>query len=285
MIFSRNYGLKLYLVPMVYFKKIPKNQELAYEFFEKALDKSRLARAYLLCGGANLAKIELIKELNKILNCSVNQSAETKLEPSCGTCMNCRWIEEGNHPKTPIIIESETKKGNISIEQIRKLQNELSQVCDYFRIIIIKDASREGLNASSSAALLKTIEEARPKTMFMLLAPNRETVLPTISSRAQTLYLNGMEPEPINPKAQELFMSLVDSGNLNLDDVLDSMVLADELSQNETIDLINLLELWQNKLAELLPDDEACNKILKLEQGIGDLKNFVRARAVLVASI
>lgn len=270
---------------MVYFKKIPKNQELAYEFFQKALDKSRLARAYLLCGGANLAKIELIKELNKILNCSVNQSAEAKLEPSCGTCTNCRWIEEANHPKTPIVIESETKKGNISIEQIRKLQNELSQVCDYFRIIIIKDASREGLNASSSAALLKTIEEARPKTMFMLLAPNRETVLPTISSRAQTLYLNGMEPEPINPKAQELFMSLVDSGNLNLDDLLDTMVLADELSQNETIDLINLLELWQNKLAELLPDDEASNKILKLEQGIGDLKNFVRARAVLVASI
>jgi len=270
---------------MRYFPLIPQNQELAYEFFERALDKSRLARAYLLCGGANLAKIELIKELNKILNCSRNQVEGAKLEPSCGTCTNCRWIEEANHPKTPIIIESETKKGNISIEQIRKLQNELSQVCDYFRIIIIKDASREGLNASSSAALLKTIEEARPRTMFMLMAPNREMVLPTISSRAQTLYLNGFEPETINPKAQELFMSLLESGNLNLDDVLDSMVLADELSQNETIDLINLLELWQNYLADSLPNDDACNKILKLEQGISDLKGFVRARAVLVASV
>jgi hypothetical protein len=275
----------------MYFKKIPQNQDLAYEFFEQALKKSRLARAYLLCGGAKLAKLEIVKELNKILNCKLNQANLNILQPSCQNCTNCRWIEEGNHPKTPITIEAETKKGNISIEQIRNLQSELSQVCDFYRIIIIKDATKEGLNASSSAALLKTIEEARPKTLFILMAPNRETVLPTISSRAQTLYLNGVELEPSNPIAQELFVNFqerLETASPNLDDLLSKMLLADELAEYETIDLIDFLKLWQNQLAETLemkPSDDICNRILKLENAIGDLKSFVRPRAALVNSI
>jgi DNA polymerase III gamma/tau subunit len=276
---------------MIYFQKIPENQELSYEFFTNALIKGRLARAYLLCGGANQIKIELVKELNKILNCEINQDGSDILKPSCQSCINCRWISENNHPKTPIIIESESKKGNISIEQIRNLQNELSQACDYFRIIIIKDASREGLNQNSSAALLKTIEEARPRTMFILLSSNRETVLPTISSRAQTLYLNGFEPEAINEKAEELFEDLKSSlENHSLDDYLNLILKAEEFSENERIDLINMLELWQNNLAndlETCPADnitELCNKILKIEQGIVDIKSFVRTRAVLVSS-
>jgi DNA polymerase III delta prime subunit len=322
----------------MYFKKIHKNQENVYDFFSKALEKSKLSRAYLLCGGANIIKLDLIKELNKTLNCQLNLKDSLKnstssifrpgdktefdsrsgslsffsdafsenqminsdfqgvlnktsgtIVASCGKCMNCKWIEDDNHPKTPIIIESENKKKFISIEQIKNLQNELSQVCDYFRIIVIKDASRMGLNPYSSAALLKTIEEARPNTMFILLAPNRENVLQTISSRSQTLYFNGFDKEVPSEKVLELYAQLQDKlKDGSLDDLLNKILLAETLAENEVVDLIEMLEYWQNQLGESLQEADAENQklksaqIIKIEQAILDLKSYVREKAVLV---
>jgi len=60
-----------------------------------------------------------------------------------------------------------------------------------WQIILIEDADRLGTpeNPRTGNALLKAIEEPTPKTLWLLCAPTRADVLPTIASRARHLTL------------------------------------------------------------------------------------------------
>lgn len=274
---------------MVYFRQVPPNQELAFAFFEKVLAKNHLARAYLLCGGANTAKADLIVAINQILNCKLNQVGAGTYAPACGECTNCRWIASGTHPKTPLLLEGEGKKGNIKVERIRELQTELGQACDYFRIIVISDASRNGLNASSAAALLKTIEEAKANTMFMLIAESRDTVLPTISSRAQTINFVGVEEQAPSETSLAIYSELLAKlGSGDLESSLGQILSAEKFAEYESTDLISMLELWQNQISSELigaaTEDAGirAEQIFKIDRAIADLKAFVRPKAALV---
>ena len=137
--------------------------DLVLEFFERVLSQQKLANAYLFLGANMLSeKLLLAKELNKILNCTTNL-AQTK---ACAKCQNSIWIEEGTHPKTPILIEKEAK--NIKIEAIKALQEELKQSSNYFRIVIFPEADSMTFNKHSANALLKLVEEPFKNTMFMI---------------------------------------------------------------------------------------------------------------------
>jgi len=183
------------------------------DFFNRALAKGGLVNSYILASeGASLEKYLIAKELNKILNCSVNHGAlagigvreeshpglEKGFIPACNHCQNCKWIEADLHPKTPIIISLE-KGRNIKLEEIKKLQNTLSQSSDFFRIVIIDPADYQYLNTHSANALLKDIEEAHPRTLFLLFASNKKNVLSTLRSRSQCLQVF---PEPSLSEAQ-----------------------------------------------------------------------------------
>lgn len=157
------------------------------DFFNRVLAKGSLVNSYILASeGASLEKYLIAKKINKILNCSLNHGLEKGFAPACNHCQNCKWIESDSHPKTPIVISLE-KGRNIKLEDIKKLQNTLSQSSDFFRIIIIDPADHQYLNTYSANALLKDIEEAHPRTLFLLFASNRKNVLSTLRSRSQCL--------------------------------------------------------------------------------------------------
>lgn len=63
------------------------------------------------------------------------------------------------------------------------------------RVIIIHDADR--MLPYSSNALLKTLEEPTPYCHFILLAAQKQALLPTIVSRCQTLYFKDLANEEI----------------------------------------------------------------------------------------
>ena len=95
-------------------------------------------------------------------------------------------IERMEHPDVEWI-KPEKNGGAIKIDQIRELQNTayLTPQRARYRLIVIEAADR--MNTASANALLKILEEPAQHTVFILIAQQLSTVLPTILSRCQII--------------------------------------------------------------------------------------------------
>ena len=84
-------------------------------------------------------------------------------------------------------IKPEIGKKNIAIKQIQNLREKIVKTPFYnsYKIAIIKPT--EYFNSESSNAFLKILEEPPKKTVFILIANNIKSVLPTISSRTEII--------------------------------------------------------------------------------------------------
>jgi DNA polymerase-3 subunit delta' len=176
-------------------------QPKAVELLRHSLESGRLAHAYLFVGQPHVGKTTLAINLAQALNC------EQGIEP-CGQCRSCLRIAAGKHADVQIIRrlpdtgsgEAGPKK-EISIGQIRELQQAagLQPYEGKHRVFIIDSA--EHLNEESANCLLKTLEEPPPEVLIILLAANDARLLPTIVSRCQRVELL---PVPANTIEQEL---------------------------------------------------------------------------------
>lgn len=265
------------------------NQQLAAEFFNRSLSQNHLARAYLLTGRALEDKLELIKQVNLVLNCQNSAS-----NSPCMQCQNCRWISADTHPRTPLLLKplEDDKKNEeedrprrkqiIKMEQALELLAELSQSSEYFRIVIIEDASLKTLKPDSATVLLKTIEEAKPNTMFMLLSESRDAVLSTIVSRSQVVGFNNTETAK---EYQDLTYEIYDDlkqwlATGSSKSQLEQIIKAEKLAEADDSHLIEMLSLLQNEYANN-DDLNSASLVLELETAIADIRSFVRKKAVL----
>ncbi len=136
--------------------------------------KKRCSIAFaMLCNCTNL---QFLSERNK--NPGINP---------CGHCSSCKKIKSGNHPD---IITIEPSGTYIRIDQIRNLCGLLSLKPHEarLRVIIISDA--QALTTEAGNALLKELEEPPSGTLFILTAPQKSDLLPTILSRSQVIGFN-----------------------------------------------------------------------------------------------
>jgi DNA polymerase-3 subunit delta' len=134
---------------------------------------------------------------------------------ACGTCKACHWLSQGAHPDFLLIQpesmaedegeeteESDGKKSkrkpskHIKIEQIRQMQETLATGSHQagLRVIIIEPA--EAMQPVTANALLKSLEEPPPGTLFLLVSSEASRLLPTIRSRCQQV--------PIAPPERKL---------------------------------------------------------------------------------
>jgi DNA polymerase-3 subunit delta' len=123
-------------------------------------------------------------------------------KPACGQCPACGWWSQGAHPDfrrvQPAALADEGAADGaepagpragakpsevIRIDQIRALETFLSVGTHRQgrRIVQIDPADR--LNTESANALLKTLEEPLPDTVFLLVTDRVQGLLPTIRSR------------------------------------------------------------------------------------------------------
>jgi DNA polymerase III gamma/tau subunit len=112
-------------------------------------------------------------------------------------CAACQRIERHIHPDVHFIEVTGDRK-LISVEQIREILAGASMRPFEGRnkIFIIDPA--DGLSASGSNSLLKTLEEPTRDTTFLLLTRSPDLLLPTIRSRSQSIYLGGEAPRDAN---------------------------------------------------------------------------------------
>jgi DNA polymerase-3 subunit delta' len=87
--------------------------------------------------------------------------------------------------------------GSIKIDDVRELRPVLGESPREarYRMVVFREA--QALVEAAANALLKSFEEPRPGTSFVLLAPQRERLLPTLVSRSVTLTLPWPEADAV----------------------------------------------------------------------------------------
>lgn len=158
--------------------------------------QERLPHALLLTGQKGLGKFELARAFAAYLLCE----SPDKSRRACGKCLACNWFEQGNHPDFRLLqpdamaAEAETadegkKKPSqqIVIEQIRALDEFLGVGSHRNGLSIVLLNPAEAMNKNAANAILKTLEEPRSSTLFLLVSSESSRLLPTIRSRCQSI--------------------------------------------------------------------------------------------------
>jgi DNA polymerase-3 subunit delta' len=176
--------------------------ETQREMFRRALSRGRLAHGFLFLGPRGVGKRLLARTLAQCLFCERHE--QTDLE-ACGDCPSCRQVQAGSHPDLLQVGLPEGKRilpislfvGDDANRGRSGLCFELSRapMMASRRIAIIDDA--DAMNDEAANALLKTLEEPPPGAMLILLAPDAESVLPTIRSRCQPMLFSPLNSEQV----------------------------------------------------------------------------------------
>ncbi|MCF6346172.1 MAG: DNA polymerase III subunit delta' [Thiomicrorhabdus sp.] len=105
---------------------------------------------------------------------------------ACLQCKSCHLQQVNQHPDYYHLTCLEDKK-EISVEQVRTLVGKLNETSHQggYKVIWVEGA--ELLNQSAFNALLKTLEEPAPNTLFLLTTSNVGRLPETIKSRCQQL--------------------------------------------------------------------------------------------------
>jgi len=137
-----------------------------------------LPATMLVLGASGLGREALAIELAAALICRREGGA------GCA-CGSCERVRRGVHPDLEIVAVLPDKK-EILIEQARRVVETVAQhpYEGRRRVYIVDSCQTPPLNSEAASALLKTLEEPPPQSVFLLLASNPARVLPTIVSRA-----------------------------------------------------------------------------------------------------
>lgn len=163
----------------------------------------------ILHGGDDAARRRSALELARTLLCDAPPAARP-----CGVCRHCRRITgpgsgagEGEpfHPDFQVL--ERDLKTSTSVEAVREMLR-TAQVSPFEargQVFIV--ASAESLTGEAANALLKTLEEpaiSAPRN-FLLLAPSRLDLLPTLRSRSLSVFLGAadtVDPGTVEPIAR-----------------------------------------------------------------------------------
>ena len=164
---------------------------------ELAEMRARLPHALLVHGREGVGQFELGMAFAQFLLCE----KPTPNGRACARCSACIWFEQGNHPDFRLLqpesmardedgegaAESKKKSDQIKIEPVRDLQRFLAVGAHRagLRVIVLHPA--DAMNISTQNAVLKSLEEPPPYTLFLLVTSSPHRLLPTIRSRCQSI--------------------------------------------------------------------------------------------------
>ncbi len=154
----------------------------------KAVEKNRLAHAYLFAGPRGCGKTTTARILAKVINCENPSGSEP-----CNECASCIAINEGKHMDV-IEIDGASNRG---IDEIRDLRERIGYAPSQgkSKIYIIDEVHM--LTPQAFNALLKTLEEPPPHVYLIFATTEPQKVPATILSRCQRFNFKRLEQSEI----------------------------------------------------------------------------------------
>lgn len=179
-------------------------QPILYKMIVNSVNKNKISHAYLIETNYNPAGFKFAVSFAKFLLCPYHKS---KIE-KCNSCTQCQRIDDNCFSELKVL---KTDTLQIKKEQISDLQKEFSlkSVESLNKVYIIEDA--EKLNDSSSATLLKFLEEPEANIIAILITPSKDLLLNTILSRCQILKMRQVKQINNSPEKELLDMLSIEN--------------------------------------------------------------------------
>jgi DNA polymerase-3 subunit delta' len=151
----------------------------------RAIARETLPPSLLLAGPAGVGKRTTALALAQAVNCLEPRATGELERDACGVCQACRRIARGVHPDVIVIEPVET--GKIRIEQVRDVIDRAGyRPFEGRRRVVIVDEAHALVEAAQNA-LLKTLEEPPPASVFALVSSLPDALLSTVRSRCPRL--------------------------------------------------------------------------------------------------
>jgi DNA polymerase-3 subunit delta' len=152
----------------------------------QAIARDSLIPSLILSGPEGVGKRLTAVAIAQAYNClSPRRDDPAFAVDGCGVCTACRRIARGTHPDVQTLEPGDM--GSIKIEQVRAATDRA--VYRPFegrkRITIIECA--DALVGAAQNAMLKTLEEPLPASIFVLVTSRPDALLPTVVSRCAQL--------------------------------------------------------------------------------------------------
>ncbi|MBR4654235.1 MAG: DNA polymerase III subunit gamma/tau [Kiritimatiellae bacterium] len=163
-------------------------QEHVVKTLRHAVERGRVANAYLFVGPRGIGKTTLSRIFAKALNCLSPKGVEP-----CGECENCRQIAEG---RSLDVTELDAASHN-KVEDVRPIIEsvQFSPTSSRYKIFIVDECHM--LSSAAWNALLKTLEEPPPYVRFIFATTEGDKMLATIVSRCQRFDLRRIQTHQI----------------------------------------------------------------------------------------
>lgn len=225
-------------------------QEAIARTLVNALNRGRIAPAYLFTGARGTGKTSSARIMAKSLNCL---ASDRPTAVPCGVCDLCRGVAAGN----ALDVTEIDAASNTGVDSIRELieRSQFAPVQARFKVYVIDEVHM--LSTSAFNALLKTLEEPPPRVVFILATTDPQRVLPTIISRCQRFdfrripqeaiaahltKIASLEQIQISPAAVDLVAQIAQGGLRDAEALLDQLSLLEgEISPQAVWDLVGVV--------------------------------------------
>ncbi len=168
-------------------------QDAMVKTLANAIERGRIAHAFLLTGVRGVGKTSTARLIAKALNCiGPDGQGEPTIEP-CGVCEHCVAISEGRHID---VIEMDAAS-HTGVDDVREIIDAVryASVSARYKIYIIDEVHMLSKNAFN--ALLKTLEEPPEHVKFLFATTEVNKVPVTVLSRTQRFDLRRIDPEKL----------------------------------------------------------------------------------------
>jgi len=151
-------------------------QEHITDTLKKAIEKNRVAHAFIFTGTRGVGKTTSARILARALNCEKGPTPNP-----CGVCTSCKDVLSG---ASFDVLEIDGASNN-SVDDIRELRDNIgySSMGGKYRIFVIDEVHM--LSKPAFNALLKTLEEPPKNVIFIFATTEPQKIPQTIHSRCQ----------------------------------------------------------------------------------------------------